>query len=163
MKEKTSSLVNSLKAQKEQTRGRSRYSASHRFIHITKCECIRCKRITLCHSNKILCFLRKTKTEEEPSDQPSLRSKSISTIRNVRIVWDLQPSLYSNSQLPVCQEKQKLMGRRIRRTFVCSLLSLKVNENQRQDLKEAMHLDYSSVAEKRGQFDKWTLKFGAQL
>ena len=46
MKEKTSSLVNSLKAQKEQTRGRSRYSASHRFIHITKCECIRCKRIT---------------------------------------------------------------------------------------------------------------------
>merc|ERR1712013_925600 len=48
MKEKTSGLVNSLKAQKEQTRGRS----------------------------------RKTKTEEEPSDQPSLRSKSISTIRN---------------------------------------------------------------------------------
>ena len=32
MKEKTSSLVNSLKAQKEQTRGRSRYSASSRFI-----------------------------------------------------------------------------------------------------------------------------------
>merc|ERR1712107_970942 len=48
MKEKTSGLVNSLKAQKEQTRGRS----------------------------------RKTKTEEEPSDPPSLRSKSISTIRN---------------------------------------------------------------------------------
>merc|ERR1719204_606448 len=48
MKEKTSGLVNSLKAQKEHTRGRS----------------------------------RKTKTEEEPSDQPSLRSKSISTIRN---------------------------------------------------------------------------------
>merc|ERR1712173_14575 len=42
MKEKTSGLVNSLKAQKEQTRGRS----------------------------------RKTKTEDEPSDQPSLRSKS---------------------------------------------------------------------------------------
>ena len=32
MKEKTSGLVNSLKAQKEQTRGRSRYSASSRFI-----------------------------------------------------------------------------------------------------------------------------------
>jgi len=51
MKEKTSGLVNSLKAQKEQTRGRS----------------------------------RKTKSEEEPVEQPSLRSKSISTIRNAGV------------------------------------------------------------------------------
>lgn len=51
MKEKTSGLVNSLKAQKEQTRGRS----------------------------------RKPKSEEEPVEQPSLRSKSISTIRNAGV------------------------------------------------------------------------------
>lgn len=51
MKEKTSGLVNSLKAQKEQARGRS----------------------------------RKTKSEEEPVEQPSLRSKSISTIRNAGV------------------------------------------------------------------------------
>merc|ERR1711936_1517836 len=51
MKEKTSGLVNSLKAQKEQARGRS----------------------------------RKTKSEEEPVETPSLRSKSISTIRNAGV------------------------------------------------------------------------------
>merc|ERR1711990_110264 len=51
MKEKTSGLVNSLKAQKEQARGRS----------------------------------RKTKSEEDPVEQPSLRSKSISTIRNAGV------------------------------------------------------------------------------
>merc|ERR1712192_266291 len=52
MKEKTSGLVNNLKAQKEQTRGRS----------------------------------RKPKSEEEPAvEQPSLRSKSISTIRNAGV------------------------------------------------------------------------------
>merc|ERR1712083_979197 len=51
MKEKTSGLVNSLKAQKEQARGRS----------------------------------RKTKSEEEPVENPSLRSKSISTIRNAGV------------------------------------------------------------------------------
>merc|ERR1712083_1078905 len=51
MKEKTSGLVNSLKAQKEQTRGRS----------------------------------RKTKSEEEPVENPSIRSKSISTIRNAGV------------------------------------------------------------------------------
>merc|ERR1711971_499195 len=51
MKEKTSGLVNNLKAQKEQSRGRS----------------------------------RKAKSEEEPVEQPSLRSKSISTIRNAGV------------------------------------------------------------------------------
>merc|ERR1712024_313532 len=51
MKEKTTGLVNSLKAQKEQARGRS----------------------------------RKTKSEEEPVEQPSLRSKSITTIRNAGV------------------------------------------------------------------------------